>query len=908
MAEYNLELVIDAKNEASAQLKEVSRDTKKLKETVTDSTKKMSDWVNSFWSALKSIKNTLWWLAIASVFYKWISAVEDARKWLQEYEWQIERLRTLTENSTGATKLMTDELIKQAEAIDKVWVATKDWIVSAQAQFATFDMSTQAIQKLIPAFTDYVIAEKWATASTEDYISMANGLAQALNGNYASLTRTWFILDEETKKIIENWNEMERVQAIVDVLNSTYEWFNERLSTTAEWMEMMRAKERADELEAIAEKTRWLSVTFDEAKTTFVSMLWSLLWVTTKTNDDVSILKDNINKLNDAMAELEANWQSWKISAHDYLEELKKLKEETALNQKELEKEEEWLINVERAEKELEIATISVRQAYEKWQITLEEAEQAFAEIEKQQERLTSAQELWAWATQWQMDMLTKFRDIQKQVEDATKKLADAEKEYASLKADKSATKTELDAMKSKVDSLRIALNQLKDAEKQALNSAPYVSLQNTVSKDLLQQYAEQRTQDHTVYKTNNLWWWGGGWWSWSSKKSNEDTEYKKYLDAREKEYVNYQKAIKKYNQEKEKEEKDSLKKWYEYAVKVLWEQEKKVEDLKKAYEKEFDEITKKIKDSAKEIEKLNKEIDKLNESMSALWKEENKSVAWIVVDSQDALKELEKEFAWITDIAKNTSRDELNDALSWDFIGWYSVENLKKAKWYVDNLASAYDWLSEEQAKELDEAIDYQKWYNWLSDVEKTREDYKIRRDEIQKEIDAKTKALWDEMIKYAELDSDRKKLQDDWLQKIADEETKYNDMYKNIKQYQTDYMKQLADDWITQRTMINDLEAWWKRVADARRDAEAYGSNIEWKASWWDVYGNTPYIVWENWPELFVPKSNWTIVPNNEITNNNGIEINISGVSVRSDADIQSLTDEIIRRIKLEKTFWIA
>ena len=86
MAEYNLELVIDAKNEASAQLKEVSRDTKKLKETVTDSTKKMSDWVDSFWSALKSIKNTLKWLAIASVFYKWISAVEDARKWLQESE------------------------------------------------------------------------------------------------------------------------------------------------------------------------------------------------------------------------------------------------------------------------------------------------------------------------------------------------------------------------------------------------------------------------------------------------------------------------------------------------------------------------------------------------------------------------------------------------------------------------------------------------------------------------------------------------------------------------------------------------------------------------------------------------------------------------------------------------------
>lgn len=79
-------------------------------------------------------------------------------------------------------------------------------------------------------------------------------------------------------------------------------------------------------------------------------------------------------------------------------------------------------------------------------------------------------------------------------------------------------------------------------------------------------------------------------------------------------------------------------------------------------------------------------------------------------------------------------------------------------------------------------------------------------------------------------------------------------------------------------------------------------------WKATWWPVYWWTPYLVGERWPELFVPATSWTIVPNNEIVNNNWITVNVSWVSVRNDNDIQTITDEIIRKIKLEKTFWIA
>jgi hypothetical protein len=61
---------------------------------------------------------------------------------------------------------------------------------------------------------------------------MTNGLAQALNGNFASLTRVGFVIDENTKKQIRLGTESERAAAIVDVLNSTYKDFNKNLRDT----------------------------------------------------------------------------------------------------------------------------------------------------------------------------------------------------------------------------------------------------------------------------------------------------------------------------------------------------------------------------------------------------------------------------------------------------------------------------------------------------------------------------------------------------------------------------------------------------------------------------------------------------------------------------------------------------
>jgi hypothetical protein len=143
-----------------------------------------------------------------------------------------ERLNNILKVTTGATQAQIDVLNQQATALERIGVVTAGNIKMTQSQLATFDLQISTIKTLTPAILDYVTAEKGATASASDFKSMTNGLAQALNGNFASLTRTGFVLDDVTKNMIKNGTETERAAALVKVLNSTYKDFNANLRNT----------------------------------------------------------------------------------------------------------------------------------------------------------------------------------------------------------------------------------------------------------------------------------------------------------------------------------------------------------------------------------------------------------------------------------------------------------------------------------------------------------------------------------------------------------------------------------------------------------------------------------------------------------------------------------------------------
>jgi len=149
-----------------------------------------------------------------------------------EAQAQQERLANLVKVTVGATESQIQALNDQAEALQAIGVVNKENITQTQSQLATFNLQIDTIKALTPAILDYVTAEKGAAASADQFKQMTNGLAQALNGNFASLTKVGFVLDEQTKKTIKSGTETERAAALVKVLDSTYKDFNKNLANT----------------------------------------------------------------------------------------------------------------------------------------------------------------------------------------------------------------------------------------------------------------------------------------------------------------------------------------------------------------------------------------------------------------------------------------------------------------------------------------------------------------------------------------------------------------------------------------------------------------------------------------------------------------------------------------------------
>ena len=174
-----------------------------------------------------AVAGTAAFAAVSAALYKSVEAAIES-------EAEQNRLRQILQTTTGASDEQIDSLNEQAKALQNLGVVSAGTTSVVQSQLATFDLSIDTIKTLTPAILDYVTAEKGATATADDFKSSTNGLAQALQGNFASLTKTGFVLDDATKKTIKSGTESERAAALVAVLGSTYEGFNESLRDTPE--------------------------------------------------------------------------------------------------------------------------------------------------------------------------------------------------------------------------------------------------------------------------------------------------------------------------------------------------------------------------------------------------------------------------------------------------------------------------------------------------------------------------------------------------------------------------------------------------------------------------------------------------------------------------------------------------
>lgn len=193
--------------------------------TATDATRSAFNSASSGFSGLREKINSHS-LAITAATTAAVGALGYvAKKSIEEFQKQEEvstKLRTLILNQKDATMENVTALEAQAAAMQEVTTFGDDVVMSAQAQLATFDLTSEAIQQIIPGFLDMVAAEKGAVVSSEEMKIAAQGMGKALVGQTDALIKQGFIFTDLQKEILKTGTEQERLNVITEVMGKTY--------------------------------------------------------------------------------------------------------------------------------------------------------------------------------------------------------------------------------------------------------------------------------------------------------------------------------------------------------------------------------------------------------------------------------------------------------------------------------------------------------------------------------------------------------------------------------------------------------------------------------------------------------------------------------------------------------------
>lgn len=126
-------------------------------------------------------------------------------------------------------------LKRQAIELQKVGVIGDEVTMMGQAQFATFQASTEAIMALTPAMQDYAVATFGANVSAEQMNQSANVFGKLLQGiDIGRLKNQGIIVSDAQRAVLEYGTEAERVATIQEVMAANLKVTNEIMRETTE--------------------------------------------------------------------------------------------------------------------------------------------------------------------------------------------------------------------------------------------------------------------------------------------------------------------------------------------------------------------------------------------------------------------------------------------------------------------------------------------------------------------------------------------------------------------------------------------------------------------------------------------------------------------------------------------------
>ncbi len=760
MNEQAIDIVIKAKDEATKAVQKVTKNLWNMRDTLTKV-----------------------WQVSAVAFWALMIAVNQGKNAIEEDAEATNRLTKLLKTASKATDEQVSSLIAQAEALEKSTVAWYDMIATTQSQLATFNLQASTIEKLTPAILDYVIAEKWANASSEEFRQMTNGLAQALNGNFASLTRSWFVLDEHTKKLIKNGTEAQKADAIAKVLSGTYKGFAEDATQTAIWKQIMLNKALEDvnkliasaiipimdelKLKVLVMAQAVLKWTEQHPELTKNLVLWAVAvaWLWSALLVVIPILSAVWTALTTGIVVVKALWTAFMFLATNPI----------------------GIIITAIAG-----LGLALYYAWKNWDEIKLNLVLVWQQIKRDVSSIVDSLVTWLTST-WE-------------------NMSKTAKEWAW-----NMVQMFIDGLKEKVQALKEWLVQI------ATTIQDYLGFHSPTKK-----------------------------WPWSEAHKWMPNlinmlaigleEWRGKIDAKAKEIAGALTAI-----------------GTKFKVSDIANTLVSISDKAKEW---FSNVTNNIQNSIDKIKGLKTELEGINAQIQTL-------------SSQRKWTEQE----WKQALAERTIEIE---------------KQIASIKADSDAMATVE---GKEKLKKLQEELDFANVF--LTTQEKAFALQQMNRSESQVILDNMWKKMGEldiEIMKQQQLSKEKKEAikAEQILQKdLTDARIALDNQYYKLFQQHIEWAKSSIRETIALMSQLNNMW-WWAFLSGAR-------------ATGWSVKAWEPYLVGERWPEIVIPKSASTVIPNGKMWSGVNVSINFGGVSVRNDGDIQSIArtveNSLIRKLQVYK-----
>jgi len=169
--------------------------------------------VKSFEPAFKkmALVGTATFAAIAGVVAKSVQGYAEAERAQRQLE-------NAVINVSRGTMAQVQAINTLSSALEKKSGIDADALKIGAAQLSTFGLQSKSVADLTKSLADFTVNQNGVNASADNYVSSANTIAKALNGQFGLLEKTGVRFTEAQKALIQFGSESEKVSAIQEGL------------------------------------------------------------------------------------------------------------------------------------------------------------------------------------------------------------------------------------------------------------------------------------------------------------------------------------------------------------------------------------------------------------------------------------------------------------------------------------------------------------------------------------------------------------------------------------------------------------------------------------------------------------------------------------------------------------------